>query len=88
MVNCKNDYPILISCFNSKLIKFRVLQFFHKIGMNYIDFFHYHNKLKELVRNPFPLLIDEVQAIFCNINFSHPANVTNSLHFDKLFNGF
>ena len=53
--------------------------------MNYFDFFHNHDKLKEFVRNPFPLIIDEVQAIICNINFSHDANVMNSLHFNKIF---
>ncbi len=87
MVNCKNYYSIFIFCLNPKFIKFRVLQFFHKIGVNNFDFFHNHHKLKEFVRNPFPLFINEVQAVLCDINFSHNAKVTNSLHIVKFYFG-
>ena len=85
MVNCENYYPIFISCFYPKFIKFRVCQLLHKICMNNFDFFHNHHKLKEFFRNSFSLFINEVQAILSNINFSHYAKVTNSLHFVKFY---
>jgi len=85
MVNCKNYNPVFISCFNPKFIKFCVRQFLYKIRVNNFDFFHNQDKLKEFVRNSFPLLVYEVQTVLCNINFSHKANVTYSLHIHKFF---
>lgn len=47
--------------------------------MNNFKFFQNQYKLKEFVRNPFPLLVYEVQTVFCDINFSYFVKVTNSL---------
>jgi hypothetical protein len=53
--------------------------------MDYFYFSNNFNKLKELIRHPLSLSINEFQAFVCNAYFSYDTNVTNSLHFSKLF---
>lgn len=60
MVNGKNQHPVFVSCFNSKLIKSCIFQLFYKVRMYNFYLSYDFNKLKKFIRYPFLLIIYKI----------------------------